>query len=233
MFRWFALSAAALACSVPAMADSFMPPTVQEVRSPQASAVVTVIPAMLSCAVGEADCEPAARAVVELVRGNERFGSRTVRLVNREAPGTVLVTDDGGRLLTIDDYGWWGFGENVLVVYDESGAVIAKHALNDFLPEDYINGLPRTVSTLRWWSASPRIEPGTHTAILSLHLVEGGGWQGPGEALELTLDLNTGAIERPTGERFERALNCARANAWLVPDKAAERERERYRKLCR
>ena len=233
MFRWFALPAAALACSVPAMADSFMPPTVQEVRSPQESAVVTVIPAMLSCAVGEGDCEPAARAVVELVRGNERFASRTVRLVNREAPGTVLVTDDGERLLTIDDYGRWGFGENVLVVYDGSGKIIAKHSLNDFLPEDYINGLPRTVSTLRWWSAEPRIEPGTHSAILSLHLVEAGGWQGRGDALELAVDLDTGEIERPSGTRFEQALNCTRANGWLVPDKAAEPERERYRKLCR
>lgn len=232
MFKWFALPLAALACSVPALADSFMPPTIREVRSPSESAVVTVIPAKLSCAVGEENCEPAARAVVELVRGYERFASRTVRLVNREAPGTVLVTDDGERLLTIDDYAWSGFGENVLVVYDDNGAVTARHALNDFLPGDYINGLPRSVSTLRWWSAEPRIEPGTHTAILSLLLVEKDGWQGRGDALELTLDLDTGEIERPSGARFEMALNCARANAWLVPDNAAERERERYRKLC-
>ncbi|RIV83851.1 hypothetical protein [Aurantiacibacter zhengii] len=227
---------AAFITGVPAQADSFLPPSVQEASSADGSIVVTVVPAMLSCAVGEADCEPAARAIVEHFRGDYRSNSRTVRLLNPQAPARVLVTDDGERLLTVDDYASYGFGENVLVVYGSKGEVIARHALKDFLPQDYINGLPRTVSTLRWWGAAPRIEPGTHRAIISLHLVGPDSdipraFQGP--HIALALDLDTGEIESPSGTLWENALNCARANSWLVPDVAAERQRERYRQLCR
>ena len=120
---------AAFITGVPAQADSFLPPSVQEASSADGSIVVTVVPAMLSCAVGEADCEPAARAIVEHFRGDYRSNSRTVRLLNPQAPARVLVTDDGERLLTVDDYASYGFGENVLVVYGSKGEVIARHAL--------------------------------------------------------------------------------------------------------
>ena len=228
-----ALIAVAALASGPARADSFMPPSVTETRSPQGTAMVTVIPAMLSCAVGEEDCEPAARAVVERLQGPFKAGSRTVALVNAQAPSLALVTDDAERLLTVNDYASAGFGENVLVVYDDHGAIIARHALGDFLPDDYINGLPRTASTLRWWAAPPVIEPGTHIATISLHLVGPEPWGGAGKALALRLDLDTGHIERPSGPAWEAALNCARAHAWLVPDDAAVRQREHFRKLCR
>lgn len=163
--------------------------------------VVTTIPAILSCAPTEKDCEPAARAIVEFERGGMRGPSRTVRLRNSQAPNYVLVTDDGERLLTVDDYASAGFGENVLVVYDNQGEMIANHALTDFLPEDYINGLPRTASTLRWWSAPVRILPGTHHAVVSVIKADGTG-NFPGantDGIELCLDLDTGAIERLSG----------------------------------
>ncbi|WP_156172107.1 hypothetical protein [Aurantiacibacter gangjinensis] len=230
------IAAAAIALGAPALADSFMPPSVQEYRSANGQVVVTVIPTMLSCAPGEADCTPAARAIVERVFGDYRGNSRTIRLLNVEAPNWVLVTDDGQRLLTVDDYASAGFGYNTLVVYDGEGAVIARHALTDILPEDYIAGLPRTAATLRWWGEAPRIEPGTRRAIISVlkpdrdgdmqRAMRDGG-------IEVTLNLDTGVIERPSGPEWENALNCARANSWLVSDAAAERERARYRRLCR
>ena len=233
-----ALAALGAAFTVPAVADSFLPPTIQHVRSASGETVATIIPARLSCALNEADCEPAARAIIYTERGGYTHGGRTIRLRNQEAPGQVLVTDDAERLLTINDYAAYGFGDNVLVVYDEEGEVVAHYGLADFLPEDYIAGLPRTASTLRWWGAEHRIEPGTHRAVISLFRAEGVPENGvPPTAhipfFELSLDLDTGELERPSGPAWENALNCARGNSWLVPDRAAERERERYRRLCR
>ena len=117
-----------------------------------------------------------------------------------------------------------------------AGTVIARHSLADFLPAEYIDGLPRTASTIRWWAGEHVIEPNSHRAILSINLAdEDSGIPRAAVFTELTLalDLDTGEIEAPSGPRWERALNCARANAWLVPDAAAERQRERFRKLCR
>ena len=238
MKRLLAVLAASIALNAapPAFADSFAPPSIQEARSASGEVVATIIPAMLSCAPGEDDCTPAARAVVEFDRGGWRGPSRTVLLRNTEAPGQALVTDDGTRLLTINDYASAGHGDNVLVLYGEQGEVIAHYGLADFLPQDYINGLPRTVSTLRWWSDPVRIDDAKRRAIVSLLAVNGeGDWQRSlrDGGIEIALDLDTGAIERPSGERWENALNCARANGWLVPDRAAERQRERYRALCR
>ena len=236
MLKRISLAAFAIALAAPAAADSFLPPAVTESYSPSNNAVVTIVPAWLSCAKDETDCEPAARAIVSYVYGDHRSGARTVKLVNRDAPGQALVTDGGQRLLTVNEYAAFGFGENTLVIYDETGAVIARHSLVDFLPEDYVNGLPRTASTIRWWADDVRIERESHRAIISVLLVDEEVYGAPfsdRKGLELAVDLDTGEVERPSGPRWEKALNCARANVWVVQDKKAERERERYRALCR
>ena len=237
MIRFLTASAAAIALfsAAAVSADSFAPPSVQTATSPSGSVVVTVIPAMLSCAASESDCEPAARAIVEFDRGGMRGPSRTVRLRNREAPGYALVTDDGERLVTVNDYASAGFGDNVLVVYDERGEIIANHALADFLPEEYINGLPRTASTLRWWSAPVRLLPGTRQAIVSVYAADGSGdFSGQAtDGIELRLDLDTGAIERPSGPEWQAARACALATPWMVPDAGAEAQRARFGEICR
>lgn len=228
-----ALAAAAALLTGSAQADSFLPPSVREARSASGEWVVTVIPASLSCALDESGCEPAARAVIEMEVRGYRGRGRVVRLVNETAPGRAYITDDGARLLTVDDYASYGVGPNVLVVYGEQGEVIARHALGDFLPDDYVNGLPHTVSTLRWLAGEPRIEAGTHRAIIPIVLVgpeQGYDIQG---SLDLTLDLDTGEIEHPSGAAFDNALWCARANAWVLEDDAAERAREAAARRCR
>ncbi|ANY18842.1 hypothetical protein A6F68_00307 [Tsuneonella dongtanensis] len=228
-----ALALAAL--PVAAQADSFMPPTLTEARSPSGEWIATVIPARLSCAQGEIRCAPAARAVIEYVgKGTDRMASTTVRLVNPEAPGRTLLTDDGERLLTVDDYASMGFGPNALVIYRRDGSVVRRLALADMVPADYIDGLPRTASSLLWIAEAPRIEPDSHRAIVPLLLIGPMGQEYRGRrSLALALDLDTGEIEQPAGPEWERARNCARANSWIVPDRHAMRERERFRKLCR
>ena len=231
----FVASIALLATS-PALADSFAPPSIQEARSASGEVVATIIPAMLSCAQGEDDCKPAARAVMEFDRGGWRGPSRTVLLRNPEAPGQVLVSDDGTRLLTVNDYASAGHGDNVLVLYGEQGEVIAHYGLADFLPEDYLNGLPRTASSIRWMSDPVRIDEGNRRAIVSLFVVTRDGDLQRSlrdGGIELALDLDTGELERPSGPRWENARNCARTTGWAPPEAQMLRERERYAALCR
>lgn len=232
--RFILLAAALVAVPAIARADSFVPPTLVETRSPLDRAAVTVIPARLSCGVGEAGCEPAARAVLDIVNGAERTASTTVRLVNSEAPGLALVTDDGERLLTVNDYAGAGFGPNVIVIYRRDGSVVRRLAIEDILPEAYVAGLPRTVSTIRWWGDTPSIEPDAHVATIPINLVVPDGQEFLGRrSLPLRLDLDTGELEKPAGPAWNAAMNFARASSWLVPDRKALRERERFRKLCR
>ena len=232
--RHILLAAVLVASPTIGRADSFMPPTLTETRSPSDRAAVTVIPARLSCGSDESGCEPAARAVIDLVNGQYRMASTTVRLLNAEAPGLALVTDDGERLLTINDYGGAGFGPNVLVVYRRDGSVVRRMHIYDILPEAYVAGLPRTASTIRWWGDAPSIEPDSHMATIPINLVVPDGQEFRGRrSLPLRLNLDTGELEEPAGPVWEAALNCARASSWLVPDRKALRERERFRKLCR
>lgn len=228
------LTAAALLCSASALADSFAPPTLTEATSPTGTAGVTIVPALLSCGANEPDCQPAARAVIDMLSGGQRLASTTVRLLNPEAPARALITDDGERLLTVDDYASMGMGPRTLVIYRRDGSVVRQLALTDFLPSNYVDGLPRTASSLLWIAEPPRIEPGSHRALVPLYLV------GPAEqefrgrrSMALTLDLDTGDIERPAGSEWERARNCARAQSWLVPDRKTMRERARFARLCR
>ena len=69
MFKRLLLTACALGLAAGASADSFIPPSVTTSYSPSRTALVTVIPTPLSCAVGEVDCEPAPRAVIERLDG--------------------------------------------------------------------------------------------------------------------------------------------------------------------
>ena len=214
------------------MADTFPLPSVQEYHSANGEFVVTVIPARLSCTPKESECVPAARAIVERLVGDDRADARTIRLLNSQAPAMVFLTDDGARLLTVDDYAGGGHGPNVVVVYDAEGAVLARYALSDILPEDYIAGLHRSVSTIRWWHSAPVIEPRARRATLSILKPDRDGDRQRAlrdGGVEIALDLETGMIARPAGPEWENARNCARANSWLV----SVSQRARYRGLCR
>lgn len=218
----------------PALADSFVPPSVTRTASASGAWVATVVPAALSCLDGPPSCQPAARATIARADGAAADeAGRGFALLNPQAPGRVLLSDDGERLLTIDDHASFGLGPNVLVVYAADGRVIARHDLAAFLPPDYIDGLPRTVSTLRWWAGEPRIEPGTHVATVPINLVGPDGGFDTRRALPLLLDLDTGVIEQPGGSAFAAALWCARANAWNVHSPQDERRRAQARSRCR
>ena len=71
------------------------------------------------------------------------------KLINKVSPVFALVSNDGKRVVTLDNWHSMGYGNEVLVVYDEVGELVRKYQLEDFsvftLNDYYI-----TVSSI-WW----------------------------------------------------------------------------------
>lgn len=71
-------------------------------------------------------------------------------LLNPHAPHQVLVADSGEYVVTFDEWGRVGYGDNVVVIYGPGGDVVMNFALEDLLTEEEIVEVPHTVSS-RWW----------------------------------------------------------------------------------
>ena len=78
-------------------------------------------------------------------------------LVNDVAPVSALVSDDGRYVVTFDNWHSVGFGDDVVVIYGSDGALIRSMALTDILPNYFMDGFPRSVSSLHWQHQSTRI----------------------------------------------------------------------------
>lgn len=86
-------------------------------------------------------------------------------LANGVAPAEAIVRDDGAYLVTFDDWHGVGHGPNVVVIYGSRGERIARLALDDIVPADYIEALPHSVSSIRW-RGDPRFsKDGRHVVI--------------------------------------------------------------------
>jgi hypothetical protein len=71
------------------------------------------------------------------------------RLINRTAPVTVIVANDGSSIVTFDNWGSMGFGLDVMVTYDENGRLVKRYQLEDFSPYP-INTYTMSISSF-WW----------------------------------------------------------------------------------
>jgi hypothetical protein len=162
----------ALACATPARADSWLPPEPMTVVSAAGNARVTVTPGEPGGYDYFADWgyshpgepEPAehrarhARARVERrVAGGQWRTAWEGPLENNLAPLDVLVADDASRLVTFDNWHLMGQGDEVVVVYDGAGATVAKHALSDLVPANYVRAVRRSQSSTWWRGGDVRI----------------------------------------------------------------------------
>jgi len=71
-------------------------------------------------------------------------------LQNQLSPVTALVANGGWRVVTFDNYYSVGFGDEVIVFYDEAGNLLKKYSLESLLSETELSQVPRSVSS-RWW----------------------------------------------------------------------------------
>lgn len=137
-------------------------------------------------------------------------------LVNDIAPVQALVSNDGLRVVTFDNWHSVGFGTNVVVIYDENGGLIRSFALEDILPEPYLLAMDRSVSS-REWRKGLEISPDSRTLLIKVAV--------PGEesTVDLIVDLET-AVPRPLeGAAWSEAQQVAAKQ--LAQQRKAEAER--------
>ena len=133
----------------PASADSWGPPTVKTIESPDGKFRFTVIPGD----VGVADAgarKPVGRLEIRSPDGNWRSVWERP-LVNAIAPLNWLVADSGRYVVTFDNWLMAGVGQDVVVVYDTEGKTVVSLALDELLPPDMIPTLTHSVSSI-WWA---------------------------------------------------------------------------------
>ncbi len=123
-------------------------------------------------------------------------------LANPIAPVNALVSEDGTRIVTFDDWHMMGYGPNVVVIYGESGQLIRRLALTDLLSPGDIATLSKSSSSIHWRGTPEfngrqlilRVFPSTHSSTLQPDSVPC--------PLILPIDLTTGTPVEPVRDRL-------------------------------
>lgn len=126
-------------------------------------------------------------------------------LVNDVSPVSALISDSGEFVVTFDNWHSAGWGDDAVVIYDDRGDPVRSMALTDFLPQTYVEALPRSVSSIQW-SGEHRIEGGQ---LVMQVVVPDDSSHSDQSFLEIAADLRTGRVEPPQGEAWDHALRAA------------------------
>jgi len=224
-----------LAIARPARADSWPLPQQKAVESGDHSVRLIVTPRQLSSQLDsfsskEKGLEPAgqgtgehaetARARLERRDGG---GWTTVwerPLLNEVAPIDAIISVDGRYTVTFDNWHMLGFGKHVVVIYGPNGTLVRSLKLADILPDDYIEGLPTTVSSLWWWGGVHAISPdGTQLLLRVAIPSEKEALSESAENITVAVDLESGRVLPPSGPAWAAALTRAQA---IAAEKRAE-----------
>lgn len=216
---------ATLQFASPAYADKWRAPTTQQYRSANGAWRLTVEPHLSSDQTSYLRDQPEGRARPGGGEGNTQTAaigamarcaqdvctpSWQRNLLNGVAPVSVVVTDDG-HVMTLDNWTSMGFGPHVVVLYDPTGSPVAKYALTDFLPKEYVKALPRSVSSLHW-RGSPRIdEDGVRIVVPVVVPSEAAEEEDDARTryVDVAFDPRDGAVALPTPDVWTSALRQA------------------------
>ncbi len=86
-------------------------------------------------------------------------------LVNEVSPVSALVSDDGSRVVTFDNWHSAGYGKDVVVIYGSDGSLVKSFALSQIVPAYFLDGFQRSVSSIWWQDSDPIITD----SVLELH----------------------------------------------------------------
>ena len=198
-FSWPCLTAVLLSVLLVggARADQWLPPEVREYLSVDEAWRLTVTP------YDALDANGSAKGVME---HRERGQWRRVwseSLLNEVAPVQVLVSSSG-QVVTFDNWYSTGHGDNVVVIYDRRGRAVRSLELADFLPDEYVETLSHSVSSIRWGGehhlAENEAQVVLQVAIPSVNFEERDRY------VPLAFDLATGRAIAPSNEAWAEAL---------------------------
>ena len=223
--RWLVnlVGAVAVVAASPAFADSWIPATRTSYLSPDKAVRLTVVPRdlenQLAYFADKVDGkepagqrrggEPRALGILERRSGQTWTKVWEVPLVNEVAPVHALVANGGGHIVTFDNWHSVGFGDNVVVIYRSDGSMVRAMKLTDILPEDYVRALPTSVSSM-WWGGKHELSRDGRQVVLKVVVPSSRGSIGaPRGYVDVRIDLATGAVEKPAGPAWTRAVAAA------------------------
>ena len=215
------------------LADSWFPAQTETILSANGKFRVTVVPRPVRHALAyfsdQVDgVEPAGQdhgdgqrsPIARVERLSESGGWEFVwqmPLLNDVAPVDVLLTDDGARLVTFDNWHSMGYGDDAVVIYDKRGDLVRKLSLEQMLPPDYVRYLPRSVSSLNWRD-DPFLVDGDRMVEIPVAQPEIGRDEPP--RVPLRIRLSDGQVMVPASREWLGALARAgqleaeRREAW-------------------
>ena len=222
LFR-LAIILLALTFTVAAHADSWMPPDTEVTLSKNGSFRFTVEPSPLASSLQYFEEELKAQSEGQPVERPTPFGMLerkdaagnwtlvwAVPLVNDVAPVSALVSGDGRHVVTFDNWHSVGRGKNVVVIYGVDGALVRSMKLTDLVPEDYVAGLPMSVSSTRWKRGSRFADDGDDL-LVDLIVPNEDPFSEETETVTVTMGLTDGSVTLPDERAWEAAMAMAQA----------------------
>jgi hypothetical protein len=219
-------------------ADEWRLPTTRAFLSPDKAWRLTVTPRPISSQLAYFQDQVANRLQAGAVRGNSQKRARGLLehlnqgqwqpvwnelLLNDVSPVEAIVSPLG-RVATFDNWHSNGYGKDVVVIYDDHGKAVRAMGLEDFLPKDYIQALPRSVSSIWWGDHHYFSADGKHLILrvvvpsIASREVNGSDTQ----HVELAFDVATGQSTPSAGKAWPDALK--KAMQVRAADRTAEAE---------
>lgn len=207
-----------------ASADSWQPPTPEVYFSSDKAWRLTVTPRALVSSLAYYEDQVAHRAHPGARAGNlqkqaqgylqhrEHGHWRAVwnaPLLNDVGPVSAIVSS-AGRVVTFDNWGSMGYGKDVVVIYDDHGKPLRAMGLDDFLPKEYIEALPASVSSI-WWGGKHHFSVDGQQLVLSVVVpaTNQGIADDSDEHVELPFDMTSGKTLAPDPRAWAHALHEA------------------------
>lgn len=230
--RWCAWSALLAVFFLAAIvrADSWSLPTPQSYLSIDKTWRFTVTPRALSGQLAYFEDKVAHHKLAGAIPGNlqkqaqgfmehlEQGQWRAVwntSLVNDVAPVSAIISPSG-QAVTFDNWGSMGYGNDAVVLYTAQGKPLRMMGLKDFLPAEYIEALPSSVSSL-WWGGGHHFSADGRQLVLRVVIPF---IRGPGRSaiadedaphLVMRFDLATGRLIPVEEKAWSSAMAAARA----------------------
>jgi hypothetical protein len=130
-------------------------------------------------------------------------------LVNDVSPVSAIVANDGAHVVTFDNWHAMGWGDDAVAIYGPDGTLIRAMGLTAFLPDDYQEALPRSVSSIQWGGEHHFSAAGDRLILEVVVPTEAE----PGAAQHYTpieVELAGGGVIPPSGAGWDQALAEAR-----------------------
>lgn len=206
----------------PSCADSWMLPTTTTYTSCSGHARVTVVPRDLDSQsryfedkVGKVDPAGQKKGAASVAQARlERLVDRRWQVVwerqiaNDVAPVSAIVRDDAEYAVTFDDWHGLGYGPNAVVIYGKGGKLVRAFSLSDVVPNDYIEALPHSVSSIQW-RGDPRFSNDGRQVVIPV-VIPSEGSLADRVTIDLAIDLADGKVTPIDPAAWEAALTKGR-----------------------